>query len=398
MSIAHASILVVDDEPGIQRALVQILVPMGYDVCVADSARSALELLAHRWVDIVLCDLRLEGCSGLDMQKALRARTTAIPAFVLMSGQAGPGDVAQAFRQGGADFVQKPFTHQELRDTLDRVLALRGPRPESEAGAGPTTPPAARPLALRFEMVPEVKGGPVERPPMQRVSGWPRIVETLRRAAKGGLGRLALDDSNVRIDIQIGAMSGHPGLLSSGEGTIEVKVLDTTVADPALVVPGAGCAIWFSDPEGICGFRTTVVGCTLRIVALAQPDSLIRYSRRRSRRVPLPPGSSPRVVLPLSDGTCLELDEAVTDISTGGMSLVLPIGLAPPVGAVVNLGVAFRGALRTFTLAARVRRAAPQGDRAMCGVEFVEMAPTARIAIQRFVERLEGGLSAASPT
>ena len=134
MSMSRRSVLVVDDESGIRQVLTRVLPTLGYEVCVADSVRAGLSILAERPMDVVLCDLRMPELNGLELQKALRGGASrdgqpegrnAAPAFVLMSGYATVAEVALVFRGGAADFLQKPFGRDELQETLDRALKGR---------------------------------------------------------------------------------------------------------------------------------------------------------------------------------------------------------------------------------------------------------------------------------
>lgn len=116
-----ATILVVDDEREIVRALQQSLTAHGYTVLVARSGEEALEVLATQRPDLMLLDLLLPGMSGLDVCKRVR-EISAVPILVL-SVKESERDKVEALDLGADDYVAKPFGMDEV---LARVrVALR---------------------------------------------------------------------------------------------------------------------------------------------------------------------------------------------------------------------------------------------------------------------------------
>ncbi len=116
------SALVVDDEEGI-RELVQVgLTSRGLEVeCVA-SSEEALERLASRSYDALLCDYNLPGLSGEQLFDRLRARTDGFKNFVFMTGDLLDGQALIALQQKGARVIQKPFHIAELASLLVEIL------------------------------------------------------------------------------------------------------------------------------------------------------------------------------------------------------------------------------------------------------------------------------------
>src|SRR5579884_1755756 len=116
-----ARILVVDDEPQILRSLRTSLTAGGYEVQTAASGEESLRLLEARLPDLVLLDLMLPGISGLDVCRAIRARSS-VPIIVL-SARGEERDKVAALDLGADDYLTKPFGIEEL---LARIrVALR---------------------------------------------------------------------------------------------------------------------------------------------------------------------------------------------------------------------------------------------------------------------------------
>jgi two-component system KDP operon response regulator KdpE len=125
------SVLVIDDEPAIQRTLRVNLTASGYSVTAVESGEAALDQIAAQTPNLVILDLMLPGLSGLDTCRALRARS-AVPILVL-SARGEEETKVRALDLGADDYLTKPFGMEEL---LARVRALLR-RP-------PTTAPADR--------------------------------------------------------------------------------------------------------------------------------------------------------------------------------------------------------------------------------------------------------------
>ena len=111
-------ILVVDDEPGLRRALALNMRARSYDVELAVDGRSALDMAARLRPDVVVLDLGLPDMEGLDVIAGLRG-WSAVP-IVILSARVEPHDVVAALDAGADDYVTKPFGMDVL---LARVRA-----------------------------------------------------------------------------------------------------------------------------------------------------------------------------------------------------------------------------------------------------------------------------------
>ncbi len=143
MSKSGASILVVDDEREIVRALHRALKAHGYAVLTASSGEQAVELVAKEHPDLLLLDLLLPGMSGLEVCRQVRAVSN-VPIIVL-SVKDAERDKVEALDLGADDYVAKPFGIDEVLARV-RVALRRAIQPPS--GAEPRF--QAGPLSIDF--------------------------------------------------------------------------------------------------------------------------------------------------------------------------------------------------------------------------------------------------------
>nr|WP_308301300.1 response regulator [Frankia sp. Mgl5] len=120
------SVLVVDDDLPLLRALRVTLDARGYQVITATDGAQALAAAAGGEPDIIVLDLGLPDLDGIDVIHALRG-WTATPVVVL-SGRAGSVDKIAALDAGADDYVTKPFRTGEFLARL-RAVARRTPVP-----------------------------------------------------------------------------------------------------------------------------------------------------------------------------------------------------------------------------------------------------------------------------
>lgn len=119
-----ATVLVVDDEPQLRRAMRATLADLGYSVLEAKSGEEALEKLREDAPDLILLDMNMPGIGGLETCRAIR-ETSEVPIIVL-SVRNTERDKVQALDAGADDYVTKPYGIQELLARI-RVAMRRLP-------------------------------------------------------------------------------------------------------------------------------------------------------------------------------------------------------------------------------------------------------------------------------
>lgn len=147
-----ARILVVDDEPDMRMALANVLSRIGHQVFESGDGPGALEFLAKDGADLVLLDMRLPGMDGPQILRALRERDKTTP-VVMVTGYGSVESAVEVMRLGASHYLSKPFSNQELVETVERILK-GGRMPAPSAAPKLPAPTAPSSIAVRGESVP----------------------------------------------------------------------------------------------------------------------------------------------------------------------------------------------------------------------------------------------------
>lgn len=119
----NAIILTVDDDPGILTELKEVLVAEGHTCLAASCTETALAIAQEVTPDLIICDINLDGESGLDLCERIKAEpgTYDVPVMFL-SGAPIPNVIQQAHAAGGVYYLRKPFDPTVLLDLVNRSL------------------------------------------------------------------------------------------------------------------------------------------------------------------------------------------------------------------------------------------------------------------------------------
>jgi len=126
------SILIVDDDPRIRESLSEALVGDGWEVFVAEDGEQAVGVVSESHPSVVLSDIRMPGMSGLELLSLLRERAPELDVLLMTAYEDLP-TVAEAMREGAADFLVKPLHLRQLRRVLERVREDREARSRAPA-------------------------------------------------------------------------------------------------------------------------------------------------------------------------------------------------------------------------------------------------------------------------
>jgi signal transduction histidine kinase len=110
---ASGRILVIDDEPGIREACRRVLTAQGFHVDVAEDGQTGLRMVQESGLDLVLLDVMMPGISGIDLIAPIHAHDPEI-VCVIITGYGNVELAVDAIRQGAYDFINKPFTADDL--------------------------------------------------------------------------------------------------------------------------------------------------------------------------------------------------------------------------------------------------------------------------------------------
>jgi len=122
-----ARILCVDDEPVILDSFRKILVLDGYCVDTVENGKEALGLIQNHSYDFVFTDLKMPVMSGLDVTKSVKHLRPDID-VVIITGYATVETAVDCMKYGAMDYVQKPFTEDELLKFTKELLIKRQDR------------------------------------------------------------------------------------------------------------------------------------------------------------------------------------------------------------------------------------------------------------------------------
>lgn len=126
-----ARILAVDDETIVLDSFRKILVVAGYAIDTVESGREALGLVQKYKYDFVFTDLKMPEMDGLDVVKGVKHFSPETD-VVVITGYATIDSAVNAMKFGAMDYVQKPFTEDELVDFTRKCLIRRQDRLEKQ--------------------------------------------------------------------------------------------------------------------------------------------------------------------------------------------------------------------------------------------------------------------------
>ena len=181
-----AKILVVDDDPNVQRLLQYTLKQEGYEVVVAGDGAEGFRLWGAEQPDLILLDVMLPKLDGYQVATKIRTEegTTGHVPIIMLTAEREVEQKVRGLRAGADDYLIKPFHPAELLARIKSLLARFAPRDDARRPAaarpdprvlrrqgrrrddddrdqrGDRAPPRARPEGL-----PRRRQPPVRRPP-----------------------------------------------------------------------------------------------------------------------------------------------------------------------------------------------------------------------------------------
>ena len=113
MEIRKGKVLIVDDDPSIQRLLMQKLAGEGYYCVVASDGEQAISEAERHTFAVVLLDIRLPGISGLEVLRYL-IRMQPLVCVIMISGHGDLPIAVESMKLGAFDYISKPFDMNDL--------------------------------------------------------------------------------------------------------------------------------------------------------------------------------------------------------------------------------------------------------------------------------------------
>jgi CheY-like chemotaxis protein len=127
----RARILAVDDEAIVLDSFRRILVLEGYNVDTVENGPEALNLVQRHDYDFVFTDLKMPIMDGVEVVKAVKHLRPDVD-VVVITGYATIETAVETMKHGASEYVQKPFTAEELSDFVNRLLVKRQARIEGQ--------------------------------------------------------------------------------------------------------------------------------------------------------------------------------------------------------------------------------------------------------------------------
>jgi two-component system, NtrC family, response regulator AlgB len=123
-SSATMRLLIIDDEENIRRTTALALEAIGHETVCVESRAAALRQMESGHFDLAFLDLKLNGESGLDLLPELLKLDPGLE-VVVFTAYASIETAVEAMRRGAVDFLPKPFTPEQLRQSLGRIVENR---------------------------------------------------------------------------------------------------------------------------------------------------------------------------------------------------------------------------------------------------------------------------------
>jgi PAS domain S-box-containing protein len=120
-----AKILVIDDEPALQKAMQKALKNENYDIIFADNGLEGLELLKKEKPNLVLLDLRMPKLDGLGFLEKINIKPDDPYSVVIITGHGNDREVERSFELGVNFFLHKPLSLVEVRCLARRCLEMK---------------------------------------------------------------------------------------------------------------------------------------------------------------------------------------------------------------------------------------------------------------------------------
>lgn len=122
--MSQKRILVVDDEEGIRKVLRTVMEMAGHEVLEADNGKKALQVLDEQSIDLVLSDVVMPECDGIELLTGIRKRHPGVRVLMMSGGGRLWADyyLDLAQKLGAAAVIEKPFCMDNLRTTVSGLL------------------------------------------------------------------------------------------------------------------------------------------------------------------------------------------------------------------------------------------------------------------------------------
>lgn len=113
-------VLVIDDESVICDACDLVLTEKGHMVDYCKTGKTGLIAIERGTYDVILLDMKLPDIDGMEVLKSVREKMPA-PCVIVMTGYSTMSNAVQTMKMGAADYLAKPFTDDELIESVEKA-------------------------------------------------------------------------------------------------------------------------------------------------------------------------------------------------------------------------------------------------------------------------------------
>jgi putative two-component system response regulator len=193
---APTSVLVVDDEDSIRQALERFATRLGYRAVMARDGVTALERVAQNRFELMLCDVRMPGVSGVELVPRVLERDPDV-AILMLTAVDEPRTAVECLKLGAYDYLIKPVDLDELELAMRRALRRRQlemERRELERWLASEVQVRTKELEERTAALEEVAFGA-----LAAARDWPGAAAAIKTLAK----ELGMTEDEVRKEIRV---------------------------------------------------------------------------------------------------------------------------------------------------------------------------------------------------
>jgi len=114
-------ILLVDDEANVRTVFSDVLKRAGYRVKAVENGHKAVKEVEEKTYNLALVDLRMPKMDGIEVLENIKKKKPEIP-VIIYTGYGSVTTAVEAMRKGASDYLNKPFSPEELKLAIKKVL------------------------------------------------------------------------------------------------------------------------------------------------------------------------------------------------------------------------------------------------------------------------------------
>lgn len=196
VTTAQTSVLIVDDEDAIRQALERFITRLGHRAVLARDGISALERVSQGRFDLMLCDVRMPGLSGVELVPKVLERDPDV-AILMLTAVDEPRTAVECLKLGAYDYLIKPVDLDELELSMRTALRRRQleiERRELERWLATEVSVRTKELEEKTAALEDVAFGA-----LAAAATWPGAAAAIRTLAK----ELGMTEDEVRKEIRV---------------------------------------------------------------------------------------------------------------------------------------------------------------------------------------------------